>query len=130
MSTTDNKKQQNPNNQNHGRRENRRHLIYYLKVENSSTNELIGRIVDLTSNGLLMISRNKFETLSQIPVRIELGDELFQRTHGHLEMNILCRWSKEDINPDYFVSGFEFIDRTAEQEAIINKLIDVIGFRD
>jgi hypothetical protein len=45
-------------------------------------------------------------------------------------MNILCRWSKEDINPDYFVTGFEFINRTAEQEVIINKLIDVIGFRD
>ena len=129
MSTTDNKKQ-NTSNLYQDRKENRRHLIYYLKVDNSQTNELIGRVVDITAKGLLMISRNKFDTQLEIPVRIELGDELFEQTNGHLELNIRCRWSKEDINPDYFVTGFEFINQTVEQESLINKLIDVIGFRD
>ena len=49
-----------------------------------------------------MISRNKFETLSQIPVRLNLETNYSNETHGHLEMNILCRWSKEDINPRLF----------------------------
>ncbi|MBK8398297.1 MAG: PilZ domain-containing protein [Leptospiraceae bacterium] len=129
MSTTDNKKQ-NTSNLYQDRKENRRHLIYYLKVDNSQTNELIGRVVDITAKGLLMISRNKFDTQLEIPVRIELGDELFEQTNGHLKLNIRCRWSKEDINPDYFVTGFEFINQTVEQESLINKLIDVIGFRD
>ncbi len=114
----------------HGRREDRRHLIYYLKVENRDTNELIGRIVDITSKGLLLISRDRIEPQLEIPVRIELGDELFEQVHGHLELNIRCRWSKEDINPDYFVNGFEFIDQTREKEAIIRSLIEAIGFRE
>jgi hypothetical protein len=55
---------------------------------------------------------------------------LFQEINGHLELNIRCRWSKEDINPDYFVNGFEFINQTPEQENIINNLIEAIGFRE
>jgi hypothetical protein len=113
-----------------GRREDRRHLIYYLKVENRNTNELIGRIVDITGKGLLLISPNKIATQLEIPVRIELGDELFAQIHGHLELNIRCRWSKEDINPDYFVNGFEFINQTKGQEAVIRNLIEAIGFRE
>ena len=118
------------NSANHGRREDRRHLIYYLKVENRYTNELIGRVVDITGKGLLLISREKITNQLEIPVRIELGDELFQEINGHLELNIRCRWSKEDINPDYFVNGFEFINQTPEQENIINNLIEAIGFRE
>lgn len=117
-------------NKKHGRRENRRHLIYYLKVENLDTNELIGRIVDITRKGILLISHEKINANTIFPVRIELGDELFEKMHGHLEMNIKCRWSKEDINPDYFVNGFEFINQTSEQESIIQNLIEVIGFAD
>ncbi|HMV44397.1 MAG TPA: PilZ domain-containing protein [Leptospiraceae bacterium] len=111
-----------------GRREDRRHLIYYLKVENKETNELIGRIVDITSKGILLISRDKISPNTEYSVRIELGDELFDYLHGHLEMHIRCRWSKEDINPDYFVNGFEFINQSTEQEFIIRNLIEVIGF--
>ena len=99
-------------------------------MENRYTNELIGRVVDITSKGLLLISREKITNQLEIPVRIELGDELFQEINGHLELNIRCRWSKEDINPDYFVNGFEFINQTPEQENIINNLIEAIGFRE
>ncbi len=112
------------------RHEDRRHLIYYLKVENSITGELIGRVVDITGSGVLLISKDKFEDMSEIPIRIELGDELFEKMHGHLEMNIQCRWSKKDINPAYFVNGFSFIKETKQQKDIIEKLVDIIGFRD
>ncbi len=116
--------------ENDTRREDRRHLIYYLKVENRVTGELIGRVVDITRKGVLLISRDSFESRSEIPVKIELGDELFAKMHGHLELNIQCRWSKKDINPEYFVNGFEFTNQSEEQERVISKLIDLIGFRD
>ncbi len=118
------------NNRREDRREDRRHLIYYLKVENRVTGELIGRVVDITQKGILLINRDAFENKSEIPVRIELGDELFAKMHGHLELNIQCRWSKKDINPEYYVNGFEFSNQSKEQESVIQKLIDLIGFID
>ncbi len=112
------------------REEDRRHLIYYLKVKNRVTGETVGRVVDITGSGVLLISTDKFDSNSEIPVRIELGDELFEKMHGHLELNIQCRWSKKDINPSYFVNGFSFINETPEQKMLINKLTDIIGFRE
>lgn len=112
------------------RQEDRRHLIYYLKVENRVTSEVIGRVVDITANGLLLISSDKFDTQSKIPVRIELGDELFQKMHQHLELDIECRWSKKDINPSYYVNGFSFINNNDESDTIIRKLVEILGFRD
>ncbi len=115
---------------NNKRKEDRRHLIYYLKVENRVTGELIGRVVDITRSGILLISVDKFDDLSEIPVKIELGDQLFERMHGHLELNIICRWSKQDVNPSYYVNGFSFLNQTEKDETIINKLIEALGFRD
>lgn len=115
---------------NNNRSEDRRHLIYYLKVENRVTGELVGRVVDITKKGILLISKDAFDSKSEIPVRIELGDELFEKMHGHLELNIQCRWSKKDINPEYYVNGFEFLNQTKDQESVIRKLIDLIGFKD
>jgi len=114
---------------NNSRREDRRHLIYYLRVENRVTSEMVGRVVDITRKGILLISRDKFDEKSEIPVKIELGDELFAKMHGHLEVNIICRWSKKDINPDYYVNGFEFVNQTEADETVIRKLIDLIGFQ-
>jgi len=122
--------QEQKDKENNLRREDRRHLIYYLKVENRVTGELIGRVVDITRKGILLISHDAFDDHSEIPAKIELGDELFAKMHGHLELNIRCRWSKKDINPDYFVNGFEFTNQTEDQETVIKKLIDLIGFRD
>ncbi len=112
------------------RQDDRRHLIYYLKVDNRVTGETIGRVVDITSNGLLLISNDKFDSQSEIPVRIELGDELFEKMHGHLELTIQCRWSKKDINPSYYVNGFAFLNNDDESETIIRKLVEVLGFRE
>lgn len=115
---------------NNQRQDDRRHLIYYLKVENRVTHEVIGRVVDITANGLLLISNDKFDEKSKIPVRIELGDELFQKMHQHLELDIECRWSKKDINPSYYVNGFSFINNNDESDLIIRKLVEILGFRE
>lgn len=110
--------------------EDRRHLIYYLKVEDKNSGKIVGRIVDITRQGVLLISDSAYDNSDTISVRIELGDELFARMHGHLDLKIVCRWSKKDINPDYFVNGFEFVNQTPAQELVIRNLIDLIGFRD
>lgn len=118
------------NDPNNKRKDDRRHLIYYLKVENRVTGEIIGRVVDITPNGLLLIGKDKFDDKSEIPVRVELGDELFEKMHGHLELDIQCRWSKQDVNPNYYVNGFAFLNHKEEQRKIISKLVDVIGFNE
>jgi len=112
------------------RKEDRRHLIYYLRVLDQKNNEEIGRVVDITQNGVLLISKEKFDNKEEMAVRIELGNELFEKMNGHLDLHVQCRWSKPDINPHYFVNGFVFLGHTKRETLLIDKLIDLIGFRD
>ena len=115
---------------NNKRKESRRHLIYYLNVENRDSGEDVGRVVDITKDGVLLISKTPFESDLEIPVKIELGDELFERMHGNLEVNIKSHWSKKDFNPNYYINGFSFVNHSASDRVLIGKLIDIIGFRD
>jgi hypothetical protein len=112
------------------RNEQRRHLIYYLNVENRKTGESVGRVVDITGGGILVISNKTIASDEEISVKIELGDELLEKVHGHLEVDLVSRWSKPDVNPNYFVTGFSFTHVTEDQESIIDRIIKTIGFRD
>lgn len=108
----------------------RRHLFYYLNVEDRSTGKSIGRVVDITVAGVLVISDNKYKDGEQIKARIMLDDDLLEQAHGNLEVDLLCRWSKPDINPDYSVSGFAFENLSDNDVRLIERVIDTIGFRD
>ena len=47
---------------NEKRKLNRRHLIYYLRVFDRDTSILIGHLVDITAEGIMLISEDPIET--------------------------------------------------------------------
>ena len=112
------------------RKEDRRHLIYYLKIEDRDSSELVGRVVDITRDGVLVISKERLPENKELHVKIELGSELFQKMNGHLHVTIIPRWSKQDINPNYYVNGCSFENHSEDDRTLVSKLIDFIGFRD
>lgn len=112
------------------RKEDRRHLIYYLKIEDKDSGELVGRVVDITRDGVLVIGKERLEENKEIHVKIELGSELFQTMNGHLNVTLIPRWSKQDINPNYFVNGCSFENHNDSDRMLVSKLIDFIGFRE
>lgn len=106
----------------------RKSLYYYLKVIDNDTGQEIGRLVDIHIGGLLLISKHKLENGKEVNISIPIGDEALEILSRSLEIKAQVRWSRQDVNPDYFVSGLQFDDLTSEQENLINTLIRTIGF--
>ena len=106
----------------------RRSLYYYLKVLDRDTGMEIGRLVDIHIAGLLLISDHKLESGQQINISVPIGDEALDAGPRSLEVKAQVRWSKQDVNPDYYVSGLQFDNITSKQETLINRLIRTIGF--
>ena len=106
----------------------RRSLYYYLKVLDRDTGMEIGRLVDIHIAGLLLISEHKLENGKEINISIPVGDEELETVAKTLEIKAEVRWSKQDVNPDYYVSGLQFDNITSKQETLINRLIRTIGF--
>lgn len=106
----------------------RRHLIYYLKVFDRTTDELLGHLVDITEEGLMIVSENCAEAGKMIKMKMSLPREI--EGQEEIEFDARSMWCRKDVNPSLFGVGFkfEFVDAATHQ--IIFELIHEFGFSD
>jgi hypothetical protein len=110
------------------RRLKRSHLIYYLRVFNCHNDQVLGHLVDITTEGAMLIHDAAIPTGMHYQLRMMLPAEIFGRDHLDFEAESL--WSKRDVNPDFYDTGFRLLNVAARDAAVISRLIDEYGFRD
>ncbi|MCU7917949.1 MAG: PilZ domain-containing protein [Candidatus Thiodiazotropha sp. (ex Dulcina madagascariensis)] len=106
----------------------RRHLIYYLRVWELDQNNLLGHVVDITTEGMMLISDKPIPTGEELSLEIRLPD-----TEGALtplNFRAICRWSDKDINTAFYDSGFEFTDKSPAKIENLQQMIEAYGFND
>ncbi len=106
----------------------RRHLIYYLKVFERDTDELLGHLVDITEEGLMIVSDNCGEEGKLIKMKMLLPREIEGKEQ--IEFDARSMWCRKDVNPSLWGIGFkfEYVDVLSRQ--IIFELIHEFGFSD
>ena len=102
------------------RKHRRANLEYYLKVYELDAEECIGHLVDISLGGFMIISESQVLPGGDHQFRIYLPEG-----HSQESFTVKARacWSKADINPDYFASGFCFITLSLESLKLIKMLI-------
>ena len=106
----------------------RRHLIFYLRVWELEADRPLGHVVDITPEGLMLISEQPIAVGQEYALEIRLPD-----TEGALNpmrFRAVCRWSDNDINPSFYDSGFEFVEKRTEDIETIRTLVEAYGFHD
>ncbi len=109
------------------RSEKRRQLIYYLKVISAETGELLGHLVDITHNGIMILAKHPFDVGLEVPVRIALPSTF--QGKDELKVTIESRWHRKDVNPQYFLTGFQIVQAAPADLALIDHLIEAFGFQ-
>ena len=108
-----------------------RHNLYlYLKVVDIETLEPIGRVVDMTTDGMLLVNDGAFKVGSLHNAKIILTGDLFDLTMGDIEISFTIQWSKPDINPSLFVNGAKFTNLTPQASRTIEKVIRKFSFEE
>ncbi len=110
--------------------EKRRHLYIYLKVQDTHSGMELGRLANLTSNGLLMVGKKKYESGESIDVTIDLEGLEINSPLQKIDVHVTTRWSRQDVNPDYFVTGFSMETPDIITGNAIDFVIETIGFKD
>jgi hypothetical protein len=110
------------------RKQPRRHLIYYLKVVDSGSNETIGHLVDVSAIGMMVISKQPLETGQLIPLQVLLPSTF--ETATQLDVVGETVWCHKDVNPDYYAIGLRFVVPLPETELVIQDLVEAFGFQD
>jgi c-di-GMP-binding flagellar brake protein YcgR len=106
----------------------RRHLIYYLGVDDRQTEGLVGRVVDITAGGMRLISENAVDPGGTFRLRMVLPREFEHKQE--ITFGATSRWCTRDANPQWFSIGFEFKDISPADITIIEDLIREFAFKD
>jgi hypothetical protein len=106
----------------------RRHLIYYLRVFIRGTDQVLGHLVDLTSEGVMIINEKPVELQKSFHLSMALPEEISSKAHIDFEAESI--WCRKDINPDFFDTGFRLTQINPDDMEIITHLIEDFGFND
>lgn len=104
----------------------RRHLIYYLEVFDEDTDKLLGHLVDLSTRGIKLVSKKAIATDRDYRLRMALPEGYFPENVIHFQGRAL--WSGNDVNPDFYDTGFEVANLDKEVRKVIIQLINWLGF--
>ena len=97
-------------------------LMYYLRVFAQPSGLLLGHLVDINTDGAMIISDKPLAVHRDFILSMELPD-----AHGSITpvvMSASIIWSKPDVNPHFIDTGIQLIEPSEEALASLNRLID------
>ncbi len=107
------------------RRFDRKQLYYYLKVFHHKSNKFAGYLGDISIQGLMLFNKKSVKVNKIFNLRINL-DEGFGLNKKFI-FDAKCLRCEQDVNPDYYSIGFEFIDLEQANMDIVDYLIKKFG---
>jgi hypothetical protein len=104
----------------------RHELKYYLSVYNRKTGKLVGYIVNISQEGMRLVSNIPLLTHSVFQLQIKLPKEI--QGEKTINFDALSCWCRPDVSPDCFDTGFRLVNTPAELEVLIDELIGYFSF--
>lgn len=105
----------------------RHHLRYFLCVYNRKTGKPIGYIVNISREGLRLVSHIPLLTHSVFQFRIKLPREI--EGARNIDFDALSCWCRPDVSPDCFDTGFKLIDPPSDLMELIDGLSEYFSFK-
>ena len=99
----------------------RKNTPHYLVVVDAERDTPLGRLVDITSDGLMLVSEEAFPNKSPYRLRITLPRMVHDRTELIVEAESI--WSKPDANPDFYRTGFRFLNLSGQDGSLIEDVM-------
>ena len=106
----------------------RRHLFFHLRVFDRNTSKKIGHVVDITPEGMMLVSEIAIPIDVDFQLSMMLPDEGDQSKSHEFEARSM--WSSNDVNPQFFDTGFLVLKATEEHLDLVHYLVDHYGFKD
>ena len=103
----------------------RHHLIYYLRVFDGLSSRVVGHIVDISSQGIMLISDEPITVQEEYRLRMRFPGS--GSSQEELILEAVCRWCRQDENPQFYLAGFQIQDLPADAANFLQGLIAEFG---
>ncbi|MFO7653391.1 MAG: PilZ domain-containing protein [Candidatus Krumholzibacteriia bacterium] len=94
----------------------RRKTPHYLNVVDSATGQVLGRLVNITAGGMMVVSRNKIMPDREFRLRLLLPRMV--NGEDELQLQACSIWCRPDENPAFHRIGFKFL-QVDERDAFV-----------
>ncbi len=78
--------------------------IFRIKVSTRPDDRLIGYVGDLSDSGLRLLGDALLEVGSEMSLRLRMRDR--EGEMRHVDIEVVCLWSRENTKTGYFEAGF------------------------
>lgn len=107
------------------RRLDRKQLYLYLKVVHDKTGALAGYLGDISTEGIMLFSRESVALKTVFRFRIKLSEEFGMEEDLVFDAESL--WCEKDANPEFFITGFRFMAMDQARTDVVTYLIKKYG---
>lgn len=106
----------------------RKYLVIYSRVFDRKSGRVLGYLSDLTLEGAMIIGEEPLEKGLHLTLRMDLPDvAAFNQRHFDIEAEAM--WSKPDVDPSFYNTGFQFLHPTDEHRAVLKHMIEMYEFK-
>ena len=99
----------------------RRKLVYYLKIIDRDTNQTIGKLEDLTAEGLMITSEHPIEVNQVYHLRLHLPPEFPRRKF--VVFDAKSCWCRPEVEHGQYGTGFQLLGVSDADKNLILRLI-------
>ncbi len=104
----------------------RKYLVFYLRVFDGMSSNVIGHVVNISEKGVMLLSDDPTPVNEEYRLRMRLPSEITDK--GEIIFNATSRWCKPDANPDFYLTGFQIHELSSSIKKNILSLIDDFSF--
>lgn len=103
----------------------RRHLIYYMRVWDADKDILLGHLADVSTDGMMIVGETQIEIDKEYSLKMLLPSVTGEKEP--FEFKATSCWSSNDINQQFFDTGFQFTDISSDTVERIIRMINDYG---
>lgn len=106
----------------------RRQTDSFLGVYDRASEELVGRLVDMTTDGVKLLSGQPLEANAEFQFKMDLPVEM--KGSKDITFDAVSIWSKQDNVSHEYYTGFQILGLSSKEKQKIEQLIDGPLFSD
>lgn len=96
-------------------------LVNNLRVLNAEDDQLLGHIVNVTTEGIMIISEQALPIETDFHIKMEIPAETENTTAVDLKARSI--WTKPDSDPFFHCTGMQLVHCSEESMQVISKMI-------
>jgi hypothetical protein len=108
------------------RKNQRKQTVFYLEVVDAEIDQPVGRLVDITTEGVMLIHEQPLAINRLYRLRILLPKKL--GGVAHVDFKAECRWCRQAVNRDFFDAGLRITEIAPEDLTRIDMIMKFYSF--